>query len=209
MKKKSLITLVAYLFLIVSTYFLMSNPEQMGIQMGFGMFYGIYLMFEIWARIRYIKSKIRKNTVIDKMYDDIKFLGSKIRYVFTLYSGFIIALAVIGITHIFFSSMWLILLIFTFQSLSFYILAYGLKNDWNETKLLLSFFASYAFLSMLFGWTSAHIAKDMIMLPPREDLFIAFYGVLIFPIVSLIYFDDKYNYKKSLLSKINFFKKTS
>jgi len=57
----------------------------------------------------------------------------------------------------------------------------------------------YVILSILFGWTSAQIAFSVLKLPIREDLFFATYGLLILPIIFIIYFDYvvEYNSKDS------------
>ena len=92
------------------------------------------------------------------------------------------------------SSIWLLGVIFIFQGGCFlYLVNYLDKHKPKSLIRMYNFL--YVLLSILFGWTSAQIAFSVLKLPIREDLFFATYGLLILPVIFIIYFDYVFDYK--------------
>lgn len=184
-----------FVYLVWSSYKLMAIPEEQSTQTGFALFYFSCLLIAIYRRIYSIKVFKEQNLDIStKMYENFKFIITTLLTIFGLYSTYLFILADIQVTSHFFSSIWLLLLIFSFQSIPFLILAYQFKIGISSKSIARTFFFSYSFLSLIFGWLSAAIAQKILMLPAQQDLFLISYGTLVLPILFVIYFDKNFNY---------------
>jgi len=178
-----------------SSYDLMKYSEQQPVQMGFALGYLTFLLIAIAKRIYSIKILVKeRESNFKKMYSHFKFFTGLLYFVLGLYSAYIFILADRSIISTLFSSIWLLMLIFCFQSIPFLIFSYQLKGGLSEKIMLRTFLVTYAFLSIIFGWSSAYLAHDVLMIPIQQDLFIVSYGMLIFPIIFIIYFDKNYDY---------------
>lgn len=189
------IFIALFTFLIISTYYLMGKPSQQPIQIGWGLLYNILILGAIHKRIYSIKViDTSKNWKNKKMYEHFNIWTKLIFIILALYSSYLFLLAKENIRSILFSSIWLELLIISFQSIPFLMLSYQLNENTSEKVMARTFFASYIFLSMIFGWTSAQIADKILLLPAQQDLFIAVYGLLLMPFIFILYFDKVYDY---------------
>ena len=190
-----LILFVLFGYLIFSTYYLMADPKQQTTQIGFWLIYHSILLLAIYKRINSIKViQEHKLELINKMHNHFKLWTTIIFLIFSTYSAYIFLLASNNVRNTLFSSIWLQLLIMSFQSIPFLILSYQLKESVSEKIMYKSFFWSYAFLSLIFGWASAQLAFHILHLPAQQDLFISAYGLLVIPFIFILYFDIIYDY---------------
>lgn len=192
---KLLFIVIFFGFLIWSSYDLMKYPNQQPIQMGFALVYLVGLIGAIGKRIYSVKIITDDNKNSSKrMYKHFMFVTTILYLVFGVFSSFIFILGDESIRSTFFSSLWLMLLIFCFQIIPLLIFSYQLKESVSEKTMINTFIFSYFFISLIFGWSSAYLAHDILKIPAQQDLFIISYGVLILPIIFIIYFDKKFNY---------------
>lgn len=186
---------VLLLFLGWSTFSLMGNESQRPIQIGFGIVYITYALFAIYKRINFLTNLKIPKIKFSNMKNDFNFFYKGFIGIFAIFSSFVFVLATFkGVTNNWISSIWLLGVIFIFQGGCFlYLINYLDKH--KPESLLRNFNFLYVILSILFGWTSAQIAFSILNLPAREDLFFATYGLLILPILFIIYFDYVFDYK--------------
>jgi len=205
-KIRILIYFFALTFLGVTTFFLMGYPIFIPIEICFGLGYVIYALTAIKKRIDFLNYTKIPKIKLNRMKEDFNFFGKLFYPIFAVYSGFIFYLASRGVKNNLFSSLWLIEVIFVFQGFCFlYFVNYIGKH---KPKTLLRIFSwSYIILSAMFGWTSAQIAYNILKLPVREDLFFATYGLLILPVIFIVYFDYVFNYKPKAISMEGWLKK--
>ena len=192
-KLKILFYLFILIFLGFSTYFLMGDAKERPIQIGFGLVYIYYALFSIYKRIRFLdKNKIPK-IKLNKMKRDFNFFGKLFYIFFPIYSSCIFLLAINGVVNHFLSSIWLLCFIFVFQGICFLYLVNYIGKHKPQT-LIKTFSGLYVVLSILMGWTSAQICFNILKLPIREDLFFATYGLLILPVIFILYFNYVFDY---------------
>lgn len=194
LKLKSIIYIILLLFLGISTFFLMGNASQRPLQIGFGLFYLTFTLNSIYKRIHALEKLKKIKTKLEKMKKDFDFSIRTFFIFFTAFSTLIFILANKDIINNLMSSLWLLSVIFLFQGFSFlYLVTYIDKHKPKTLSFVFGFL--YSVGSIVFGWTSAWICSTILKLPAREDLFFATYGVLILPILFIIYFDYVFSYK--------------
>lgn len=154
--------------------------------------FGLFLNMFIFTKIIFTLNKVEDISIIyiSSTLNHIKNISSIFFVLFTTYSSFILFLATKGISNIVFSSLWLLTLIFLFQSFVIYIVLYMIKEKINKNNIISAFTISYFLLSAMFGWTSATLAHDVLFIPMLLDLTLATYGTLILLFIFNGYLED-------------------
>lgn len=146
--------------------------------LGFGLFLNMFILFRVTITLNKIENI--NITHISNAMNHIKNIIFPVAIpLFAVYSSFIFVLANKGIVNIFFSSLWLLLLILLFQTFMIYMILYMIKEKIDKKSIIRTFFIFYFLFSAMFGWTSANLAHDVLFIPMLPDLTLATYGTLI------------------------------
>lgn len=153
--------------------------DYLGVFLGLGLFLNVFLLGKIHEFIQKFEYKDINMGEISKNLDFIKTFSTFYYSIFAIYSGFILILASQEIRNVFFSSIWLLSLIFAFQIPILFFGLYMIEYKKDQYKISRFFNVSYIILAGMFGWSSANIAHDILFIPLLPDLTVATFGTLI------------------------------
>jgi hypothetical protein len=129
------------------------------------------------------KIKLNKSNLnyFDKLLDYFKIIMPIYYPIYAIFSAGIYLLANNNIISIIFSGIWLLLTIFSFQIALYFLITNLLIKKVKKNIISKIYLLSYAIFSVLFGWITANVAKEILNIPMIFDLTIAIFGTTILP----------------------------
>lgn len=165
--------------------------DSLSLFLGFGMFLNALTLREIFRLLQNLKNEKINMKKISKGLNYIMGFSSFFYPTFAFYSAFILILSSNEIRNTIFSSIWLLMLIFVVQIPLLYSILYMMKNKFKINQIYKIFTLGYLILGAMFGWTSAYLAHDVLLIPLLPDLTIATYGSLILLYLFLKYLEEE------------------
>lgn len=165
--------------------------DSLSLFLGFGMFLNALIVIKIFQLLQNLKNEKINMKKILKGLNYIKGFSAFFYPTFAFYSAFILILSSNEIRNPIFSSIWLLLLIFVVQIPLLYSILYMMKNKFKIDQIYKIFTLGYLILGAMFGWTSAYLAHDVLLIPLLPDLTVATYGSLILFYLFLKYLEEE------------------